>query len=275
MKRVSIIAVAISLSLAACTARDSIPSGEPVVAREGTPVGANQNSPGARAVFFVPESVPQAVVDGINADAAGFFADLRAVIADDSEGLLVLADKQHALSASYAPADLVPLEQGKSYVPGRSGLSLRTCAEAALERMSSAARADGVTLVVNSSYRSYDYQAGLYERNVRELGQAAADRESARPGTSQHQLGTAIDLGSITDDFADTAAGKWIAEHGGVWGWSLSYPQGYEGVTGYRWESWHWRYVGTKAALFQRKWFGDVQQFMLETIDAWERYSAP
>ena len=111
----------------------------------------------------------------------------------------------------------------------------------------------------------------MYNRNVREMGQAAADRESARPGTSQHQLGTVIDFGSITDDFADTKAGKWLAENAASFGWSLSFPQGYEDVTGYRWECWHYRYIGKKAADFQKKWFSDVQQFMLEFIDAWKK----
>ena len=93
----------------------------------------------------------------------------------------------------------------------------------------------------------------IYERNVREMGKEAADRESAAPGTSQHQLGVAIDFGSISDDFATTKAGLWMEQNAHLFGFSLSYPQGYESVTGYRWESWHYRYIGFLATEFQKK----------------------
>ncbi len=250
------------LVLAACGAE------EPMAYRAGNaPDRLPRNS------FAVPASVPESIVGAINANREAFYGALRAAVAADSGGLLVLVDKRHALGETYIPPDLVALGTGKAYLLNREGLSLRAAAEASLAGMAEAARKDGVTLVVSSSYRSWTYQKTVYERNVRELGQAAADRESARPGTSQHQLGTAMDLGSITDDFALTKAGKWMVAHGGEWGWSLSFPDGYEPVTGYRWESWHWRYVGVKAASLQREWFGDVQQYMLEFIDAWASYS--
>ncbi len=242
-------------------------AGEPPLIRQ-----SDLPAPGTAKAVVVPDSVPASVVSRINAERAAFYGDLREVIASDADGLLILTDKGHPLPPGYEPADLISLSRpgvARSYLANRQGLSLRAPAERALERMAAAALADGVTLVVSSSYRSYDYQKTVYERNVRELGQAAADRESARPGTSQHQLGTAVDFGSITDDFAVTKAGRWIRERGGEWGWSLSFPDGYESVTGYRWESWHWRYVGVKAAAFQEKWFDGVQQYMLECVDAW------
>ena len=130
---------------------------------------------------------------------------------------------------------------------------------------------DGITLVVSSTFRSYDYQKMIYERNVKQMGKEAADRESAVPGTSQHQLGTAVDFGSITDDFAETKAGKWLEANAMKYGWSLSFPQGYEPVTGYRWECWHYRYIGIPACAFQEKWFKNVQQYMMEFIYAWKQ----
>ena len=205
----------------------------------------------------------------VNGDAAEFLADLYTVLESDTDNLLLLVDKSHFLSPDYVPEDIIPLVQNDFYLLNRADLSLRVPVELALRKMSTAARNDGITLLVSSTYRSYDYQTVVYERNVREMGKEAADRESAAPGTSQHQLGTVIDFGSITDDFAETAAGKWLDTYAGDFGWSLSFPQGYEDITGYRWECWHYRYIGVPAVQFQKKWFSNIQQFMLEFIHAW------
>lgn len=129
--------------------------------------------------------------------------------------------------------------------------------------MATAAEIDGITLVFSSAYRSYDYQKAVYERNVRQLGQEQADRESARPGTSQHQLGTTVDFGSITDAFAETPAGKWLLENAWRYGFSLSYPDGYESLTGYRHEIWHYRYISRAAARLERDYFGSIQHYLL------------
>jgi D-alanyl-D-alanine carboxypeptidase len=225
--------------------------------------------------FLAPREIPSGMLDAILARQGEFRDDLESVLSADRDGLLALVDRGHPLLPSFVPPGLVTLGTGRSYLVNREGLELRAPAEAALERMARAARKDGVSLVASSAWRSFEYQKTVYERNVKELGQAAAARESARPGTSQHHLGTAVDFGSITDSFADTAAGKWLAVHAGAWGWSLSFPQGYEAVTGYRWECWHYRYVGREAAAFQKKWFGDVQQYMILYLDAWRRTGGP
>lgn len=217
------------------------------------------------------DSLSQRTRDGIvNGDAQEFLADLQQVLASDTDDLLTLVDKKHYLAADFVPADIVALKPNDFYLLNRSDLSLRLPVEQALRKMALAAKNEGINLVVSSTYRSYDYQKNLYERNVRQLGKAVADRESAPPGASQHQLGVAVDFGSITDEFAQTKQGRWLAENAGDYGWSLSFPDGYEDVTGYRWECWHFRYLGIPAVEFQRKWFSDVQQFMLEFIHAWK-----
>jgi D-alanyl-D-alanine carboxypeptidase len=180
-----------------------------------------------------------------------------------------LVDKQHGLPDGYEPEDLVEL-MGGSYQVNRKGLLLRAAAAEALETMAAAAKAEGITLIASSAYRSYDYQAEVYARNVRESGQETADRESSRPGYSQHQTGLAVDFGSIDDSFAQTRAGRWILDNGSRFGWSLSFPDGYEAVTGYRWESWHYRYVGQDLAAFIDTWFGGIQQYALRFIRQWE-----
>ncbi|MBE6344208.1 MAG: D-alanyl-D-alanine carboxypeptidase family protein [Spirochaetaceae bacterium] len=216
-------------------------------------------------------TLSQRTRDGIvNGDSLEFLADLNKVLDSDTHNLLTLVDKKHFLDQDYVPKDIVSLKPNDSYNLNRNDLSLRIPAEASLRQMAEAAKKDGLKLLVSSTFRSYDYQANLYARNVKQLGKEVADRESAPPGASQHQLGTAIDFGSIDDSFAETTQGKWIAANAPSFGWSLSYPDGFEDVTGYRWECWHYRYIGKEAVEFQKKWFSDVQQFMLEFIYAWK-----
>ena len=114
--------------------------------------------------------------------------------------------------------------------------------------MCAAAYEDGVSLWPISTYRSYDYQEGLYNRYVERDGQEEADRYSARPGHSEHQTGLAIDLNSLDYSFADTAEGRWIAAHCHEYGFILRYPQNKEAETGYRYEPWHVRYLGVGTA---------------------------
>jgi zinc D-Ala-D-Ala carboxypeptidase len=179
------------------------------------------------------------------------------------EDALLLVDKDHPLPADYEPDDLVPLSSYDLTLWG-PGHKLRRRIMPDLLAMVEAARADGVELPISSTYRSYSYQAGLYERNVQELGKEQADRESAQPGKSQHQLGTAIDFGSITDAFAHTDAGQWLFRNAWKYGFSLSYPDGYEELTGYRHESWHYRHITRPGARLEREFFGGVQQRLLE-----------
>lgn len=211
-----------------------------------------------------------------NGDPEEFLADLHRVLeveknfrADDLS-LYYLIDKKHAVGSDYVPRDLVPVKGNELWNVSRNDLSLRPEAYAALEDLSRAALNDGIKLLVSSTYRSYQYQEGLFNRYVKQDGLELAERYSARPGTSQHQLGVAVDFGSITDDWGDTKMGKWVYDHAADFGWSLSFPQGYEDVTGYMWECWHFRYIGKEACRFQKKWFGNIQQFMLEFLDAWD-----
>ena len=137
------------------------------------------------------------------------------------------------LAQTHVPKDLIPVKNNELWDVGRDGLSLRPEAFAALEDLSRASLADGIKLKVSSTYRSYKYQEGLFNRYVLQDGLEEAERYSARPGTSQHQLGLAVDFGSITEDFGDTEMGKWVYGHARDYGWSLSFPKGYEDITGY------------------------------------------
>ena len=205
-----------------------------------------------------------------------FIKDLYAILEEektfraDDKSLFFLIDKKHTASSSYAPKDLISLEKNSLFDLNKAGMKIRPEAYSALNEMAQAALNEGIRLLVSSAYRSYSYQENLFNYWVSVDGLEEAERESSRPGTSQHQLGTAVDFGSISDDFDKTQMGQWVYKNAADYGWSLSFPKGYEDVTGYRWECWHFRYLGKNACLFQQKWFGGIQQFMLEFIDCWK-----
>lgn len=205
-----------------------------------------------------------------------FIKDLYAILEEektfrqDDKSLFFLIDKKHTASSSYVPKDLVSLKKNSLFDLNKAGMKIRPEAYSALNEMAQAALNDGIRLLVSSAYRSYSYQENLFNYWVSVDGLEEAERESSRPGTSQHQLGTAVDFGSISDDFDKTQMGQWVYKNAADYGWSLSFPKGYEDVTGYRWECWHFRYIGKNACRFQQKWFGGIQQFMLEFIDCWK-----
>jgi D-alanyl-D-alanine carboxypeptidase len=206
-------------------------------------------------------------------EGPSFILDLLTCVSGDPF-LYALVDKGRSLPAGYAPDDLAALpgsEGGDSYRISRNGLLLRNAAAEALEEMAAAAKAEGIILTVGSTYRSYDYQVEVYNRIVAELGQEAADRESARPGHSQHQPGLAVDFAPIDDSFAATPEGKWVLANAGRFGWSISFPDAYESVTGYRWESWHYRYVGRDLVSFTGAYFGGIQQYALRFLYEWQQ----
>lgn len=152
-------------------------------------------------------------------------------------------DKQHRLAADCAPNDLRQVAGGPY---------LRAEAAAALTEMFAAAKQEkGFELYVNSGYRSYLEQVSTYNYWVQTNGQAYADRTSARPGHSEHQLGTTADVaarGLELEAFSGTPEAAWIAANSYKYGFIVSYPDGKEAITGYAPEPWHIRYVGKDVA---------------------------
>lgn len=133
------------------------------------------------------------------------------------------------------------------------GQQLRAEAAKAADTMIDAAAADGVTLLVSSAYRSYAVQQQTYQYWVSVNGQQVADQLSARPGYSEHQTGLAIDFASpegcrLEECYRDTLAGQWLAKNAPRYGYILRFPDGRQSVTGYRFEPWHYRYVGVQIA---------------------------
>lgn len=130
-----------------------------------------------------------------------------------------------------------------TYNPGVNGT-----AYAAYVNLKNAAESAGYSMPLLSGFRSYSTQVGLYNRYVSMYGQATADTFSARPGHSEHQTGLAFDVGSIDDNYGNTAAGKWLANNCHKFGFIIRYPYGKQGITGYQYEPWHIRYLGNPLA---------------------------
>lgn len=218
----------------------------------------------------IPAGDASSIMQKIQTNPERFFSLLgkAAEAADRDPYLLRRVDKRKGLPESYVPADLILLDKTGLSV-SRQGHRLRKPAYDALMSMSGAAHKEGVTLLVSSAYRSYQYQTEVFARNVKEMGEKEAERVSARPGSSQHQLGMAIDFGSISDAFAETKASAWLAKNAAAYGFSLSYPQGLEDLTGYVWESWHYRYIGKDAAALQSEYFLGLQCYLIDFLDTY------
>lgn len=137
----------------------------------------------------------------------------------------------------------------KTYsLPASYGGALTADVMNAFNQMNVDAIALGLNLWIQSGYRSYARQEGIYNNYVMLDGQVAADTYSARPGHSEHQSGLAFDLNTIDDSFTNTNEGKWVNENCYRYGFIIRYPKGKDNITGYMHESWHLRYVGVDLA---------------------------
>ena len=170
----------------------------------------------------------------------------------DADGLLFLVNRQYTLSASYTPEDLE-----MSDVPGQVR-RMRPDAAAALKEMFQACKEETKCQLISiSGFRSYEKQAGIYSRKLRSVRKdvAKAQEYVAPPGASEHQTGLAMDIGqkhkeTLEVSFRDTEGGKWCAENCWRFGFILRYGEGeeWESITGYKYEPWHFRYVGKEFA---------------------------
>ncbi len=181
------------------------------------------------------------------------------------DDLGVIVDRSHSLPPDYVPEDLVPL---RDYgIPTLGSEVLRREAAEHLGRLVQDAAADGEKLVVASAYRSYEQQQRSHERLMGVLG-AGAGKLSATPGHSQHQLGSAVDFTNAAAgyklgvSFARTSAYRWLEHHAWEYGFVLAYPRGEEEQAGYRWEPWHYRYVGVQDAKRIEKADLSLQEFL-------------
>lgn len=159
----------------------------------------------------------------------------------------IIVDTERALPDGYAPPDLENIsEAGFAFTPG---LALRGLVMPDLRAMREAAAANGTPIAVLAAFRSSTQQADLFARRVDEMGSSEAGSRVARPGHSEHQLGTTLDVTTAGATDVDQAwgaspAGQWVASHAHEYGFLISYPASAEQRTCYDFEPWHLRYVG-------------------------------
>ncbi|MGM0883521.1 MAG: M15 family metallopeptidase [Bacillota bacterium] len=184
---------------------------------------------------------------------AGKTEDGLAVVAQP-ESITALVNKQNKLPENYNPSDLVYPDVRFIFDDKIEKRMLRKEAAEALEEMFTSAEIDGIPLAGVSAYRSYTTQKSLFERYVKRDGLVKARTYSAFPGTSEHETGLAIDISgsdgkcAAADCFAGTKEALWLEEHAHEFGFIIRYLKGKEAITGYQYEPWHLRYVGTELA---------------------------
>lgn len=184
-----------------------------------------------------------AVTQGAVTTAATFDKKAHSIVTPSS-GWVVVNKIRPLHPKSWAPKDLVTVKLPHVYVP-----QLRKNAAKALVKMFAGAKKAKYPLQVQSAYRSYKTQVAVYAGWVKSLGKKAADRQSARPGYSEHQTGLAVDISalpakcSLAACFGTTRQGKWLRDNAYKYGFILRYTKTDEKVTGYKYEPWHFRYV--------------------------------
>lgn len=159
----------------------------------------------------------------------------------DKYGYQVLVNKYYKLAEDYEPEDLVQVEA--HYGVGK----LRQEAYEAYKKMQDAAQEEGISMYITSPYRSYNTQYVLYNRYLGQDPVEVVDTYSARPGNSEHQLGLAVDILTQGYDFGtfySAPAAKWLEENAHKYGFIFRYPNDKIDITGYKYEPWHYRYVG-------------------------------
>lgn len=227
-------------------------AGDPVVpavrAQTGTPspraadtatANAAKGSPPRRVEGFTARiDAPPVVVDAVPGQ----------VFAKDG---VLLVNRQHPLAKNYVPA----------WVKEKNGLHPQVTRS--LNLLIAGARADGVKIVLRSAYRSYADQGAIYRREMKRQPAATVKLYFAEAGKSEHQTGLAVDVWDGVRrgfSFARTKQAAWLAEHAWEYGFIIRYPEGRTDVTGYAYESWHLRYVGTEIS----RQFGPHSRLTLE-----------
>ena len=187
------------------------------------------------------------VVTYVNANLdKGYYSSDNLISNADASKIDVLVNKYHKLDENYEPSDLTIIDS--KYASGTQ--KLRKEAQIKFEEMASDMAKENLKIYAGSTYRSYTYQKGLYDRYVKKDGFAAAETYSARSGYSEHQLGLAVDIVNGKWDYLSENDKEYdyLVKNSYKYGFILRYPRGSEYITGYMFEDWHFRYLGIELA---------------------------
>lgn len=187
------------------------------------------------------------VVTYVNANLdKEYYSSDNLISNEDASKIDVLVNKYHKLDENYEPSDLTIIDS--KYASGTQ--KLRKEAQIKFEEMASDMAKENLKIYAGSTYRSYTYQKGLYDRYVKKDGFAAAETYSARSGYSEHQLGLAVDIVNDKWDYLSENDKEYdyLVKNSYKYGFILRYPRGSEYVTGYMFEDWHFRYLGIELA---------------------------
>lgn len=187
------------------------------------------------------------VVTYVNANLdKEYYSSDNLISNEDASKIDVLVNKYHKLDENYEPSDLTIIDS--KYASGTQ--KLRKEAQIKFEEMASDMAKENLKIYAGSTYRSYTYQKGLYDRYVKKDGFAAAETYSARSGYSEHQLGLAVDIVNDKWDYLSENDKEYdyLVKNSYKYGFILRYPRGSEYITGYMFEDWHFRYLGVELA---------------------------
>lgn len=166
---------------------------------------------------------------------------------DISKKELMLVNKFNYLDENYAPDDIVKVSMQFAY--GDNEIKKEVYEK--FRSMYNDAKKEGLYLIITSSYRDYNFQKELWDSYANQKGDEWADSVSARAGYSEHQTGYTLDIVTYNanmSSFEKTDEFKWLQDNAYKYGFILRYPKDKEDITGYSYESWHYRYVGKDVA---------------------------
>ena len=174
-----------------------------------------------------------------------FYKKIKNIKNPDS--LMVLVNKLNRLQSNYVPHDLEQISLNYA----TNNKFLRKEAKENFEKLSSDAKKIGYSIIAVSAYRDYDYQENLFNNYVKEKGENYALKCSAKAGHSEHQTGLSVDVMGSNNDYDQFEKSKefdWMKNNSYKYGFILRYPKGKEYITGFKYEPWHYRYVGKDVA---------------------------
>ncbi len=165
-----------------------------------------------------------------------------------------IVNKNTPLSMDYIPTSIKIPNVSTRTDKSVAERSVRSDIEQPLIQMFQTATSEGIELMIGSAYRSAALQKVYFDSLASAVGETAANQSIAYPGQSEHQTGLAVDISTVSREcyldncFATTGGGQWLTDNSYKFGFILRYPSGKESITGYRYESWHFRYVGIALA---------------------------